>query len=106
LDGDVALHWVCADRAALWRIDRYIERSLSKPRDPLELGRGPFPDSRFYAATGRYSAVRTCNTWTAAALQFAGLPVRAGGVLFAGQVERRVRGLRACRAPQQLPEAR
>ncbi len=100
LGGGVGIRWVCADRQEVWRVDRYIEQSLVRPGSPIDLGRGPFPDSRFYASTGHYSAVHTCNTWTIAALEYAGLPVRAGGVIFAGQAERRARGLRACPAPQ------
>jgi uncharacterized protein (TIGR02117 family) len=100
VDGDIHVHWICADREQLWRVDRYLERSLASPGEPVDLGAGPFPDSRFYAATGRYSAVHTCNTWTAAALQYAGLPVSATGVLFSSQVERRIRALRACAVPQ------
>lgn len=98
--GSVHIRWVCAGREQLWRVDHYIEQSLSPPDEPIDLGRGPLPGSRFYASTGHYSAVHTCNTWTLAALEYAGLPVRAGGVLFASQADRRVRGLRACPAPQ------
>jgi Protein of unknown function (DUF2459) len=98
--GDADVHWVCAGRDALWRVDQFLEHSLSRPGKPIDLGPGPFPGSRFYASTGRYSAVHTCNTWTVAALEYAGLPVRASGVLFASQVRARVRELRACPAPQ------
>lgn len=100
LGGGVGIRWVCADRQEVWRLDRYIEHSLVRPASPIDLGRGPFPDSRFYASTGHYSAVHTCNTWTIAALEYAGLPVSADGVIFAGQAERRARGLRACPAAQ------
>lgn len=98
--GDAHIRWVCATRAQLWRVDRYIEQSLSRPDRPVDLGSGPLPGSRFYASTEHYSAVHTCNTWTLAALEAAGLPVRASGVLFASQVERRIRELPACPAPQ------
>ncbi|MGH8290820.1 MAG: DUF2459 domain-containing protein [Steroidobacteraceae bacterium] len=95
------IRWLCADRQELWRVDSYIEGSLSQPGGrPRDLGRGPLPGSVFYASTGDYSLVRTCNTWTVAALQFAGLPVRAGGVIFATQANARLRELRACPAPQ------
>jgi hypothetical protein len=97
---DVHILWLCADREQVWRVDRYIERSLIRPGHPIDLGPGPFPDSRFYASTGHYSAVHTCNTWTAAALEYAHLPISAAGVLFSAQVERRVSGLRACPASQ------
>ncbi len=100
LDSDIHIHWICAGRERLWRVDHYIERSLSHPGKPMDLGAGPFPDSRFYASTGHYSAVHTCNTWTVAALQYAGLPVSAAGVLFSSQVDGRIRALRACPVPQ------
>lgn len=95
----VRIRWICADRGELWRLDSYIEQWLiRKGGKAVALGRGPLPYSRFYASTGHYSAVHTCNTWTVAALQYAGLPVKAAGVLFASQVARRVGRLRACPA--------
>lgn len=97
--GDLQIHWLCANRGELWRLDQYIEASLSRRGSPTDLGRGPLPQSHFYASRGHYSAIHTCNTWTAAALQYAGLPVSAGGVLLAGQVDGRIRELRACPAP-------
>ena len=97
---DVRIRWICADRNELWRVARYIDESLLLARGkPIILGEGPFPGSRFYASTGHYSIVHTCNTWTLAALQYAGLPVSARGALFASQVARRVDALRACPAP-------
>ncbi len=66
---------------------------------PIDIGSGPLPDSRFYGSTGHYSAARTCNTWVVAALEYAGLAVHARGVIFASQVERRVRELPACQPP-------
>ena len=61
-----------------------IERT---PADqPVSLGAGPYAGSEFFAALGTYDAFNTCNTWTATMLATAGLPVSAGGVLFAYQV--------------------
>ena len=58
------------------------------------LARGPYPGSLFYASGRRYAAHSyTCNTWTAEALQAAGVPVEAAGVLFAGQLMGRLRRL-------------
>lgn len=97
---DAQVHWVCANREELWRTTRYIEASLYLPDGkPVGLGPGPLPDSRFYASTGHYSGVHTCNTWTVAALQYAGFQARAGGVIFADQAARRISSLRACPAP-------
>ena len=54
---------------------------------------GPFPQSFFYASTKTYDLTHTCNTWTAAALRVAGLPVSEAGIVFAGQVLDQVRPL-------------
>ena len=54
--------------------------------EPILLGPGLYPRSRFYRATGRYSLLTTCNTWTAEALQAAGLPINPTSVVTAGQV--------------------
>lgn len=91
------LQWVCADRAELGKLDAYVRDSLRwRSGTPIELEAGPLPDSRFYASSAHYDALHTCNTWTAAALQFAGLRIRAAGVLFAAQVRRRVQSLPTC----------
>jgi uncharacterized protein (TIGR02117 family) len=58
------------------------------------LGEGPDPDSAFYASTEPYDALHTCNTWTAALLRDAGLPVDPH-VLFAGQIMRQARAIAA-----------
>ena len=98
--GDARIHWLCADRDELWRVVDYIEASLSRPRgEPVDLGPGPLPRSHFYGSVAHYSAVHTCNTWTIAALQYAGLPVQASGVILASQVRRRIQELRACPPP-------
>ncbi len=52
---------------------------------PIDLGPGPLPASRFYLATGRYHLFHTSNRWTAEALRRAGLPF-AGSSLTAGSV--------------------
>jgi uncharacterized protein (TIGR02117 family) len=56
---------------------------------------GPYPGSLFYASTRTYSAGYTCNTWTAEALQIAGLPIHAAGVLFADDVADQARQVAA-----------
>ena len=60
-----------------------------------ELAAGPYSGSLFYASTRNYSGVYTCNTWTAEALQTAGLPVHAQGVLFADDVADQARRIAA-----------
>ncbi len=52
---------------------------------PLLVGAGFFPGSRFYAARSRYSLSHTCNTWVAAALHAAGVPMDPAGVVVSGQ---------------------
>ncbi len=94
------LEWVCADRAELWRIDTFVRDSLQwRSGRALDLGAGARTQGEFYASSAHYDALHTCNTWTLAALQFAGFPVKAAGVLFAGQAGRRIRTLPMCPPP-------
>jgi hypothetical protein len=89
--------WLCADRKEVVRIDAYLLDSLrERAGRPIVLGAGPTPESEFLASGERYDAFNTCNTWTAVALQRAGLPVRAGGVILASQLEGRVGKLPEC----------
>jgi hypothetical protein len=60
------------------------------PAPPLP---GPYPDSLYYPATQRYSAVHTCNTWAAQALRATGLPIQSFGVALAGQLWAQLRRL-------------
>jgi uncharacterized protein (TIGR02117 family) len=48
--------------------------------------KGPYEGSLYYSAIPSYSAVHTCNTWVAEALQTAGLPIQSVGVVFAAQL--------------------
>ena len=70
------------------RLDAFIWNDLRLDRtgEPLLVGPGEFPGSLFYAARSRYDLLHTCNTWAAAALAAAGLPISAEGVIFSGQV--------------------
>ncbi|HET6238455.1 MAG TPA: DUF2459 domain-containing protein [Acetobacteraceae bacterium] len=93
--GDVIVLHVSA--RGLARLTDFIAVSFERAPDsaPREIADGPYPGSLFYASTRTYSAGYTCNTWTAEALQTAGLPVRAAGVIFADEVAdqaRRVAG--------------
>lgn len=70
------------------RLVEYISRSFARqdangraPASP-----GLFAYSRFYPSTEKFSLVKTCNTWVAVALQFAGVPVSPGLVLTAAQL--------------------
>ena len=50
--------------------------------------KGLYGDSQFYAGLGQYTAVNTCNKWTAKALASAGVPLQVATALTAGQVMR------------------
>jgi hypothetical protein len=54
---------------------------------------GPYEGSLYFAATPRYSAFHTCNTWAAESLRAAALPIHSAGVIFAGQLWSQVRRL-------------
>lgn len=64
------------------------------------LAPGPYDDSTFYAAGPRYSAWHTCNTWAAEALAAGGEPIRARGVILAGQLWSQARRLARYRSTQ------
>ena len=67
---------------------RFISRAYARDAagQPIELGPGLYPGSRFYAATGRYSLVNTCNTWIADALRAGGCPITPVWAMTAGNV--------------------
>jgi uncharacterized protein (TIGR02117 family) len=74
------------------RLEHFVWNTLGRSGGVAEvLAVGPYDASFYYAATPRYSAVNTCNTWTAAALKAAGLPLHSVGVEFSSQVWRQVR---------------
>ena len=58
-------------------LSRFVSRAYARDAagQPIELGPGLYHGSRFYAATGRYSLVYTCNTWIADALRAGGCPI-------------------------------
>jgi uncharacterized protein (TIGR02117 family) len=92
-------------RAAMQRVEAAIWQELqpSASGDPAVLADGPYPGSVFYAASSTYSALYTCNTWTADVLRVANLPVPATGVLFAGQVMGMARWIASRQSPQSDP---
>ncbi len=68
----------------LARLVRFIEASFADGAGPPVAGYGVY--DAFYPATGRYSAVATCNEWTGRALRHAGVTIGAwtpfsGGVM-------------------------
>ena len=81
----------------LARLTDFVAGSFERPSDGAlhAIADGPYPGSLFYASTHTYSAGYTCNTWTAEALQTAGLPVHAAGVVFADEVADQARRVAA-----------
>jgi hypothetical protein len=77
-------------------IQSFIRGSLS---DVSPNAKGPYEGSLYYAAGQRYSAFHTCNTWAAEALRAGDLPIRVGGVIFAGQLWSQVHKLAQPRVP-------
>jgi uncharacterized protein (TIGR02117 family) len=77
-----------APREGIQRLAQFLWDYLVLDQDgpPRRIGTGPYPQSVFYASTGTYNLGHTCNTWTAEAIQVAGLPINAAGVVFAGQL--------------------
>jgi hypothetical protein len=63
---------------------RFVRRTLGGG-DIAPFADGPYEGSAYYEAVPRYSALHTCNTWAAEAMQSAGLEVHTRLVLFAGQ---------------------
>ena len=88
------------------RLEEYVWNTLAtENRVATALAPGPYEGSLYYGSTLRYSALHTCNTWTAAGLQAAGLPIRSFGVEFSGQVWRQVESLTALKGESAPPEA-
>lgn len=56
------------------------------------LGPGLYGLSYFYEGEGKYHAFRTCNTWTAEALEAGGFPIDPSGIITVGQLMDAVRG--------------
>lgn len=84
---------------ALERLIGYISQSVSRPQGQ---GRAPasaglYSYSRFYPSSAKFSALNTCNTWVARALQHAGLPISPGGVISAAQLSDQLDKLKAFR---------
>lgn len=91
---------LCADQREVARVDAYLRAALQRHAGQLVVVRAePQMDGVFYASSERYDALHTCNTWTAAALAYAGFPVRASGVVFSRQLASQIKMLRVCRVP-------
>ena len=70
------------------RLVKFISETFSRPHPPApaEARPGLFPQGRFYDAEGKFSLLRTCNTWVAEAFSSAGLPIRSRYVLTAASL--------------------
>lgn len=75
------------------RLIKFISDTFSRPHPPApaEARPGLFANGRFYAAEGRFSLFRTCNTWVAEALSLAGLPIQPGYVITVGNLSSQLR---------------
>jgi hypothetical protein len=73
-------------------VQSFIRGSIADPAPyaPVPYAKGPYEGSLFYAASARYAAFHTCNTWAAEALRAGDLPIRSRGVIFASQLWSRV----------------
>ena len=83
-------------------VQSFIRGSVA---DLSPYAKGPYEGSLYFAASARYSAFHTCNTWAAEALQAGDVPVRSRGVILASQLWARVSrlGRPSSRAPVSIP---
>jgi len=78
---------------AFRRLSEFISASFSRagPSIPAQSQPGLVPYARFYPASGRFSILRTCNTWIAEALKSAGFDISPRYVITAASLARQVR---------------
>jgi hypothetical protein len=82
----------------------FVRRALAGGEgDIAPLAEGPYEGSVYYPAVARYSALHTCNTWAAEALQSAGFKVHTHLVLFAGQTWHEARKIKMQPLPSEAP---
>jgi uncharacterized protein (TIGR02117 family) len=94
-------------RAGAANVAAFIWESLelSPKGAPIRLRDGPYPGSVFYAGSGTYDALTTCNTWTEMGLRRAGLPF-SGRSLFASTVMAQARRVAAAQGRALVCSAR
>lgn len=75
------------------RLVAYLHASFDRGNEQRaqSTGRGVYAFSLFYTATGEFHLFNTCNTWTATALQTAGVRISADGVQRADDVMEQLR---------------
>ena len=92
---------VPVSRGGAEHLSQFLWEYLAKDAEEASqhVGIGPYPGSVFYASTGTFDLAHTCNTWTAEALQAAGLPVSSAGIVYAGQLLDQLRPFAVARQP-------
>jgi uncharacterized protein (TIGR02117 family) len=72
---------------------KFISDTFSRPHSPApaEARPGLFANGKFYAAEGKFSLLRTCNTWVAEAFTAAGLPISPRYAITAGNLSNQMR---------------
>ena len=77
----------------------YLSETFARPsaHGRAQASPGLYPYSRFYSASRKFSALRTCNTWVAEALEKAELPISPGFVITAGNLESQLLTLKPAR---------
>jgi uncharacterized protein (TIGR02117 family) len=79
------------DRVARFISEHYVRDAAGRPR---RIGTGHYSRSWFYLANGRYHALTyNSNTWTATALETAGVPIDPSTVVTAGTVIQHARAI-------------
>ena len=70
---------VVVSRKGFRRLCAFVSASYLRDarRKMIDMGPGKLKNSRFYKAAGTYILPKTCNVWTAKALQSAGCPIPA-----------------------------
>ncbi|MBL8662229.1 MAG: DUF2459 domain-containing protein [Candidatus Odyssella sp.] len=85
------------------RLAAYLHAGFARGGAPRvrTVAPGLLPASAFYPGSGTFHLFNTCNTWVAAGLAAAGLPVRAAGVQLAEELMSQLRRLARAEAPAQ-----
>jgi uncharacterized protein (TIGR02117 family) len=80
-------------RESFRRLSEFLSASFIRADSimPAQSQPGLVANGRFYPASGRFSILRTCNTWLAEALKSAGLGISPWYVITAGSLARQVR---------------
>lgn len=76
VDSAIELRCIALDRTEYLNLMQFLKTSFEQTPTgkPIYLKSGASETDGFFAATGTYSALRTCNTWTAEGLDAANVP--------------------------------